>query len=112
MGTRKYFLQLDNCRIHTTLAVKAWAREKNVPLVMGVPYAPEYTGIENYWAQCKRSFKKIGTKVILSGAERDLMSEAETAVMAQSNKFASNCAQGGVDSILHIRLPGEGVEDC
>ena len=68
--------------------------------------------MENFWAQAKRSFRKIGTKVILSGSERDLMSEAKTAVLAQPNKFASNCAQGGVDAILHIRLPGEGIEDC
>ena len=78
----------------------------------GRPLLPSVRWHRELLAQAKRSFRKIGTKVILSGSERDLMSEARDAVLAQPNKFASNCAQGGIDAILHIRLPGEGIEDC
>ena len=107
MGTRKYFLQLDNCRIHTTVAVKAWASEAQVPLLMGVPYCPQYSGIETFWAGAKRTFRQLGTKVILSGAERNLMQEAMQSVLAQTDQFAMNCARGGIKSIMHITLPGE-----
>ena len=80
LAGRKYFLQLDNCRIHTTKDVKAWANEVRVPLVMGVPYCPHFAGIENFWGGCKRTFRTIGTKVILGGRERNLAEEAEQSV--------------------------------
>ena len=72
MRGRKYFVQMDNCRIHSTKDVKAWAAHAGVPLVFGVPYVPHYQGIENFWSGTKRAFRTIGTKTLIAGRYRNM----------------------------------------
>ncbi len=71
MSGRKYELYCDNCAIHKTLAVREWAAEEGIEFVMGVPYCPQYCAIETFWSGAKRSFKRLGTKVILAGQPRE-----------------------------------------
>ena len=75
--------------------------------MMGVPYCPQYCAIETFWAGAKHAFRQLGTKVIMSGKPRDLMSEAQQSVFAQSDQFAKNCSRGGIKAILDITLPGD-----
>jgi len=102
---------LDGCRIHSTLAVRAWALECAIPLLRGVPYQPQFSGIENFWSQSKNLFRQIGTKTILSGQQRDLTREALQSIDAQSNQFAKNCYEGGIKAIMHIFMPGDGEDE-
>ena len=100
-------MYLDNCRIHCTLIFKDWAKQVGVPLVYGVPYMPAYCGIENFWSAVKRTYRSIGSKVMLSGKNRDLAGEAIQAVNAQSNSLARNCNLGGIKAILNIPSPAD-----
>ena len=50
MGSRKWFAQLDNCAVHFTKDIQAWSAEHRIPLVRGVPYMPQFQGIELFWA--------------------------------------------------------------
>ena len=38
MAGRKYFVQCDQCRIHTARVVLEWCASQGVPVVLGVPY--------------------------------------------------------------------------
>ena len=66
MGGRKYFLQCDQCRIHTTRNVLHWAASQGVPIVLGVAYCPWFQGIECFWGSVKRAFRQLGTKRLLA----------------------------------------------
>ena len=80
MKQRKWVAFLDNCSIHRGPVMKQLARTLNVPLVWNVAYAPEFNGIENFWAAAKRTYKKLGVDAMLHGRRRDLMQEARVAV--------------------------------
>ena len=57
MTGRSYALYVDNCAIHRTVKVREWAASVGVEFVHGVPYCPQFCGIENFWGGCKREFK-------------------------------------------------------
>ena len=91
-----YFLFLDNCSIHLTNDVRQQAAKLKVPLVFNVPYSPWFNGIEHFWAQSKRIYKKIGTRTLLSGEKRDLFKEARLSVDAVDDAVAQRCARSGL----------------
>jgi hypothetical protein len=56
---------LDNCRIHSTRAVKDVVRRCDIKLIFNVPYHPELNGIELVWAIAKKRFKDLQLQRLL-----------------------------------------------
>ncbi len=71
-GCSKWFLFTDQCSIHKGQKVRNRLQREGVPLVFNVPYSPEYAGIETFWANAKRKYKRMGTETLLRGEKRDI----------------------------------------
>ena len=54
---RRWYVFLDNCRIHKGRRTQAWVTEQKIRLVFNQAYHPEYNGIEGFWSQMKRLYR-------------------------------------------------------
>ena len=82
MGTTRYFVVLDNCRIHIVDQVKAVQAELGIRLVFVQPYSPWFNACELHWADAKRRFRGMQTHALMECRPRDLMADAKLATFA------------------------------
>ena len=106
MQGRRYFIVLDNCRVHRTREVDAWSRHTTVRLVFNAPYNPETNAIEYFWSVSKRIFKVYGTRSLLRGQRRRLEQEARDSIDSVTDAMTVKCANEGLRRIRKIVLPG------
>ena len=76
-GRKPWVLVVDGASIHWTKLCKEEAVKLGINMVKNVPYMPETNGIEMFWQRAKTLYRAIGTKVLLSGEQRDLFAEAK-----------------------------------
>lgn len=60
---------MKNYSIHHAKMVKELIYERNINAIWNVPYCPQYNGIELYWAQTKRHFRKHVTQIKVGTAQ-------------------------------------------
>ena len=99
MGQREWFMVLDNASIHKAPELARVAAEHKVPLVYTVPYCPWFNGIEEYWAETKLVFRKLGTKSLLHFGYRNIAQEANDAVHSVEDSHARSYARRALETI-------------
>ena len=90
--------------MHKTAQVKAKLAELNIRVIWGVPYNPEYNGIELYFAQLKRIYKKKMLQTALNEEPLLIKPIVNEVLEEVDNNIACACAMEGMTRILKVNL--------
>ena len=71
-------------------------------MAYSVPYSPWQNGIEEFWAEAKAFYRKLGTKHLIESGERDIRYEARLAVDMVGFVNTVKYARRGLEAIQRI----------
>ena len=55
---KKWYVFVDNARIHSGNMTQSFVRENGINLIFNAPYRPEFNGIEGFWSQMKKEYRQ------------------------------------------------------
>lgn len=99
---KKWYVFLDNCRIHKGKRTKAFVEERGIRLLFNQAYHPEYNGIEGFWSQMKRHYRRALEHFKTKHIQWDQFQLVRDCFDMTDNEYALSYSRRGLSNILKI----------
>ena len=102
---------MDNARYHYSNLTKDYLIENDIAVIFNSPYRPDLNGIERFWAEAKRKYKKVLTEHQVHDTPFETHELVAQVLDSIDHEKAMDCANYGWRDLKAAQLKPVNYED-